>query len=67
MFDIVDSLPCITVAKQPCYGQLKVNQSYNIVCYYVLIQFVYYGGPSTAMNALLAIIADGGRAIVVNL
>jgi hypothetical protein len=67
LFDIVDLLPCITVAKQPCYGQLKVKPSYNIVCYYVVIQFVYYGGPPTAMNAVLAIIANGGRAIVVNL
>ena len=67
LFDIVDLLPCITVAKQPCYGQLKVKPSYNIVRYYVLIYFVYYGGPPTAMNAVLAIIADGGRAIVVNL
>jgi hypothetical protein len=30
-------LPCITVAKRPCYGQLKVKPSYNIICYYVLI------------------------------
>jgi hypothetical protein len=27
--------------------------------------FVLYGGLSTAMNAVLAIIADGGQAIVV--
>ena len=26
---------------------------------------VYYGGPPTAINAVLAIIANGGRAIVV--
>ena len=26
---------------------------------------MYYGGPPTAMNAVLTIIADGGRAIVV--
>ena len=26
---------------------------------------VYYGGPLTAINAVLAIIADGGKAIVV--
>jgi hypothetical protein len=27
--------------------------------------YVYYDGPPTAMNAVLAIIADGGRAIIV--
>jgi hypothetical protein len=27
--------------------------------------FVYYGSPPTAMNAVFAIIADGGRAIIV--
>ena len=27
----------ITVAKRPCYGQLKIKQSRTIVCYYVLI------------------------------
>ena len=39
--------------------------SYTIVHYNVISKFVYYGGPPTAMNAVLAIIADGGRAIVV--
>jgi hypothetical protein len=55
----------ITIAKQPCYGLLKIKPSYKIVLYYVLMQFVYYGGPLPAMNAVLAIIADGGRAIIV--
>jgi hypothetical protein len=27
--------------------------------------FVFFGGPPTVMNAILAIIADGRRAIVV--
>jgi len=58
-------LSCITVVKQPCYGQLKIKPSYYIVGYYVLIEFVYYCGPPTAMNAVLAIIANGGQAIVV--
>jgi hypothetical protein len=30
-----------------------------------LVRFVYYGGPPMAINAILAIIADGGRVIVV--
>ncbi len=64
MFVIVDFMSCITVAKQPCYGQLKVKPSYKIVRYYVLIKFVYYGGPPTAVNAVLDIITNGGRAIV---
>jgi hypothetical protein len=30
----------------------------------VLSQFLYYGGPPTLMNTVLAIIADGGRTII---
>jgi hypothetical protein len=44
-FAIVDFMSCITIAKRPWYGQLKIK-------------------PST-MNAGLAIIADGGQAIIV--
>jgi hypothetical protein len=36
-FSVVDFMSCITVAKQPCYGRLKIKGSYNIVRYYVLI------------------------------
>jgi len=36
-FSVVDFMSCITVAKLPCYGQLKINQSYTIVLYYVLM------------------------------
>ena len=64
-FAIVNLLLCITVAKQPCYGQLKIKPSHTIVCDYVLILFVYYGGLLTAMNAVLIIIANGRQAIVV--
>ena len=39
--------------------------SCTIARYYVFSQFVYYGGPPMAINAVLAFIADGGRAIVV--
>ena len=39
--------------------------SYNIVRYYLFSKFIYYGGPPTAMNAVLAIIADDRQAIVV--
>ncbi len=48
-----------------CYGQLNIKLSYTIVLYYVLIKFVRYGSPLTAMNAILAIIANGRRAIIV--
>ena len=44
-FAIVNFMSCITIAKRPWYGQLKIK-------------------PST-MNAGLAIIADGGQAIIV--
>jgi hypothetical protein len=64
-FSVIDFMSCITVAKRPCYGQLKIKRNYNIVCYYVLTLLVYYGGRATSMNAVLAIYADGGRAIVV--
>ena len=42
---------------------IKIKPSYNIVLYYVFISFIYYGGLPTAMNAVLAIIANSGRAI----
>ncbi len=61
----IDFMSCITVAKWPCYGPLKIKPSYNIVLYYVLILCVYYGGPPTAMKAVLAIISDGKWAIIV--
>ncbi len=64
-FFVVDFMSCITVAKQPCYGLLKIKPSYTIAHHYVLIEFLYYGNPPTAMNAVLAIIADGRRAIIV--
>ena len=35
-FSVVDLMSCITVAKRPYYGQLKINPTYNIVVYYVL-------------------------------
>ena len=44
---------------------IKKKPSNNIVLYYVLIYFVYYDGLPTAMNAMFAIIANGGRSIVV--
>ena len=37
LFVIVDFMSCITVAKQPYYGRLKIKPSYNIVLYYVII------------------------------
>jgi len=36
-FSVVDYLSCITVAKQPCYGQLKINPGDTIILYFVLI------------------------------
>jgi hypothetical protein len=41
-FSVVDFMSCITVAKQPCYGQLKMKRGYNIVCYYVLIYLILW-------------------------
>ncbi len=32
----VDFMSCTTVAKQPCYGPLKIKPSYIIVHYYVI-------------------------------
>ena len=66
-FSVVYFISCITVAKRPSYGLLKIKPSYTTVCHYVYIQFIYYGDPPTpiAMNAVLAIIASGGRAIIV--
>ena len=58
-YSVVDFMSCIVpVVKRPCHGPLKINPSYLIVHYNVTSYF-------TAMNAVLAIIADGGCAIVV--
>jgi hypothetical protein len=65
LFAIVNLLLYIIIAKQPCYGQLKIKPSHTIVCDYVLILFVYFGGLLIAMNAFLVTIANGGQAIVV--
>ena len=65
MFVIVDLLSCITVAKRPCYGRLKIKPSHTIVCYYVLIELVLFGHPLMAMDSVLATIADDGGAIIV--
>ena len=62
-FSVVDFVSCITGAKRQCYGQLKIKPSYDIVRYFVLIYFLYYGSPPKAINAVLAIIAGGGQAI----
>ena len=34
---VVDFMSCITIAKRPRYGLLKIKPSYNIVLYYVLM------------------------------
>jgi len=31
-FSVVEFISCITVAKRPCYGPLKIKPSYIIVC-----------------------------------
>jgi len=33
---VIDYMSCITVAKQPWYGEFKIKPSYTIVHYYVL-------------------------------
>ena len=62
-FSFVDFMSCITVAKQPCYGPLQISKLYycSLIC---IKSVVYYGGAPTLMNAVLAIIANGGRAII---
>ena len=35
-FSFIDFMSCITVAKRPCYGPLKLKPSYIIVHYYVI-------------------------------
>jgi hypothetical protein len=62
---VVNFMSCTNVAKRPWYGQLKIKPSYTIVCCFIFSQFIYYGGPPMAMNAVLAIIANGGRGIFV--
>ena len=65
-FSVVNFISCITIAKWPCYGPLKIKPGYNTVCYYyALIYSVYYDGPPTAMNAVLVVTVDDGQAIAV--
>jgi hypothetical protein len=33
---VVGFISCITVAKRPCYGLLKIKPSYTIIHHYVL-------------------------------
>jgi hypothetical protein len=35
-FSFVDFMSCITTAKRPCYGSLKIKPSYIFVCIYVI-------------------------------
>ncbi len=41
-FSFVDFMSCITLAKRPCYGPLKIKPSYIIVHYYVISSFVFW-------------------------
>ena len=34
-FSVADFMSCITIAKRPCFGLLKIKPSYTIVLYYV--------------------------------
>ncbi len=40
---------------------IKMKPSYNIVCIYVLTELVYYGVPSTAMNAVWLSLLMAGK------
>ena len=52
------------VAKYHSYSQYKLVVSYTIVLYISISFFLYYGGLPMATGAILATIANGGRAIV---
>ncbi len=54
----------LIVAKLHSYSHYKIAVSYTIVRYNLLRQFLYFGGPPMAMDAMLATIANGGQAIV---
>ena len=64
-FSFVDFMSCITITKRPCYGPLKFSRAILLFVNILLVSSYINGGPPTAMNAILAIIADGGQAIVV--
>ena len=63
-FYVVYFMSCITVAKKHNSSHYKQPASYTIVHYYVISKFVYYGNVLTAMDAIVATVVDGGRAIV---
>jgi hypothetical protein len=62
LFAIIDLLLCITLAKRPCYGQLKIKLSHSIICYYVLVSFILFWAQPATMNADSATIVASVRA-----
>jgi hypothetical protein len=59
-------MSCVTVAKRPCYGRLKINPCYNIVHYNVihLVRILWWPADGNGCHYFGSIIADGGRAII---
>jgi hypothetical protein len=53
---IVDLCLNINLAKEPCYGSLKLKTTYTHVHYYVYCYFVPYWPPPMAIEAVLATI-----------
>ena len=47
-FSVIDFLSCITVAKRPCYGPLKIKRSYkcSFICINSLAAKSCYGGET---------------------
>ena len=62
LFAIVDFLSCLTLAKRPCYGQLKIKPSHSIIRSYVLDLFVSFWMQPATMNAVSATIVASVQA-----
>jgi hypothetical protein len=51
-------------SQRPCYGPLKLTMSYHISHHYIFSLFVCFGRPPMTMDAVLATIVVGGRAML---
>jgi hypothetical protein len=62
LFAIIDFLSCITLAKRPCYGRLKIKPSHSIIRSFVLDLFVSFWMQPATMNAVSATIVTSVQA-----
>jgi len=57
------SLLATTISSRPCYGQYKINKSYQYDHHYVINRFLLHGRSPSMMDAVSDTICGGGKAI----